>query len=94
LFGNTWKPVEVNMEIAELELPLGAVTAGVRRGAKSDTSDLGRAVKAWSGEAPEHFITGGLAFSMTDFVIRDELKEKLTRDHNLQSSRAICTPPI
>lgn len=38
--------MDVNTEIAVLLLPLGAVTAGVRLGAKRDMVDLDKAVKA------------------------------------------------
>jgi len=61
----------VNTEIAELLFPLGADTAGVRRGAKRVRSNFGKAVKVWIGEVPGQCMIGAVPFvalSITVFL--------------------------
>lgn len=69
--------MDVKIETAVLELPTGAVTAGVRRGARRVEIIFGKAVKVCRGDGPGTFIIG-----VVDFV-----------DFSTKSSKAMWTPP-
>lgn len=68
MFEAVWNPVDVKIETAVWLFPTGAITAGVRRGARTVAMLLGNAVKVWKGEVPGHCSIGGVpldAFSIT-----------------------------
>ena len=79
MFDSAWKPVEVNKEIDVFVLPIGACTAGVRLGASSVISSLGRAENLCNGFDPGHFMIGGVPFDVA-FSVTLHISSSVTLD--------------